>query len=106
MIDINYYSVPQAEKSNLKHRPIGMGIMGFQDALYTQKIPYASEKAVEFADLSMEVISYHAISASAELAAERGRYESYDGSTGKSCTRCCHSARFTFAFLLTTILIN
>ena len=80
VIDINYYSVPQAEKSNLKHRPIGMGIMGFQDALYTQKIPYASEKAVEFADLSMEVISYHAISASAELAAERGRYESYDGS--------------------------
>ena len=80
VIDINYYSVPQAEKSNLKHRPIGMGVMGFQDALYTQKIPYASDEAVEFADLSMEVISYHAISASAELAAERGRYESYDGS--------------------------
>ena len=80
VIDINYYSVPQAENSNLKHRPIGMGVMGFQDALYTQKIPYASEKAVEFADVSMEVISYYAISASAELAAERGRYESYDGS--------------------------
>ncbi len=80
VIDINYYSVPQAENSNLKHRPIGMGVMGFQDALYTQKIPYASEEAVEFADSSMEVISYHAISASAELAAERGRYESYDGS--------------------------
>ena len=80
VIDINYYSVPQAENSNLKHRPIGMGVMGFQDALYTQKIPYASEEAVEFADLSMEVISYHAISASAELATERGRYESYDGS--------------------------
>ena len=80
VIDINYYSVPQAENSNLKHRPIGMGIMGFQDALYKQKLPYASEKAVEFADLSMEVISYYAISASAELAAERGRYESYDGS--------------------------
>ena len=80
VIDINYYSVPQAENSNLKHRPIGMGVMGFQDALYTQKIPYASEEAVEFADLSMEVISYYAISASAELAAERGRYESYDGS--------------------------
>ena len=80
VIDINYYSVPQAEKSNLKHRPIGMGVMGFQDALYSQKIPYASEDAVEFADLSMEVISYHAISASAELATERGRYESYDGS--------------------------
>ena len=80
VIDINYYSVPQAENSNLKHRPIGMGVMGFQDALYTQKIPYASEEAVEFADLSMEVISYYAISASAELAAERGRYESYGGS--------------------------
>ena len=80
VIDINYYSVPQAEKSNLKHRPIGMGVMGFQDALYSQKIPYASEEAVEFADLSMEVISYYAISASAELAAERGRYESYEGS--------------------------
>ena len=80
VIDINYYSVPQAENSNLKHRPIGMGVMGFQDALYTQKIPYASEEAVEFADLSMEVISYYAISASSELAAERGRYESYDGS--------------------------
>ena len=80
VIDINYYSVPQAENSNLKNRPIGMGVMGFQDALYTQKIPYASEEAVEFADLSMEVISYYAISASAELAAERGRYESYDGS--------------------------
>ena len=80
VIDINYYSVPQAENSNLKHRPIGMGVMGFQDALYSQKIPYASEEAVEFADLSMEVISYYAISASAELAAERGRYESYEGS--------------------------
>ena len=80
VIDINYYSVPQAENSNLKHRPIGMGVMGFQDALYTKKIPYASEEAVEFADLSMEVISYYAISASAELAAERGRYESYEGS--------------------------
>ena len=80
VIDINYYSVPQAENSNLKHRPIGMGVMGFQDALYTQKIPYASEEAVEFADLSMEVISYYAINASAELAAERGRYESYEGS--------------------------
>ena len=70
VIDINYYSVPQAENSNLKHRPVGMGVMGFQDALYTQKIPYASEEAVEFADLSMEVISYYAISASAELAAD------------------------------------
>lgn len=80
VIDINYYSVPQAKNSNLKHRPIGMGIMGFQDALYTQRIPYASERAVEFADISMEMISYHAIQASTELAEERGRYESYGGS--------------------------
>ena len=80
VIDINYYSVPQAENSNLKHRPVGMGVMGFQDALYKQKISYASDKAVDFADLSMEVISYHAINASSELAEERGRYESYSGS--------------------------
>ncbi len=80
VIDINYYSVPQAKNSNLKHRPIGMGIMGFQDALYTQRIPYSSDQAVEFADVSMEVISYHAIKASSDLAEERGRYESYDGS--------------------------
>jgi ribonucleoside-diphosphate reductase alpha chain len=80
VIDINYYSVPQAENSNLKHRPIGMGIMGFQDALYTQRIPYASKQAVEFADVSMEMISYHAIQASTELAKERGRYQSYEGS--------------------------
>ncbi|MDG2118555.1 MAG: ribonucleoside-diphosphate reductase subunit alpha [Gammaproteobacteria bacterium] len=80
VIDINYYSVPQAENSNLKHRPIGMGVMGFQDALYKQRISYASEQAVEFADTSMEVISYFAISASTELAQERGRYESYKDS--------------------------
>jgi ribonucleoside-diphosphate reductase alpha chain len=80
VIDINYYSVPQAEKSNLKHRPVGMGIMGFQDALYAQRIPYSSDRAVEFADVSMEMISYYAINASTELAEERGRYQSYDGS--------------------------
>ncbi len=80
VIDINYYSVPQAKTSNLKHRPVGMGIMGFQDALYKQRIPYASDRAVEFADLSMEIVSYHAINASMDLAQERGRYESYDGS--------------------------
>ena len=80
VIDINYYSVPQAKTSNLKHRPIGMGIMGFQDALYAMRIPYASDQAVEFADLSMEMISYHAIQASTVLAEERGRYESYEGS--------------------------
>lgn len=80
VIDINYYSVPQAKKSNLKHRPIGMGIMGFQDALYEQRIPYASQQAVEFADTSMELISYYAIYASTSLAEERGRYETYEGS--------------------------
>ncbi|MFZ5755407.1 MAG: ribonucleoside-diphosphate reductase subunit alpha [Pseudomonadota bacterium] len=80
VIDINYYAVPQARKSNLKHRPVGLGIMGFQDALHIQRIPYASDKAVEFADRSMEAISYFAIQASTELAEERGAYESYEGS--------------------------
>lgn len=80
VIDINYYSVPQARNSNLKHRPIGMGIMGFQDALYLQRIPYASDEAVVFADTSMEYISYYAIEASMELAKERGKYESFEGS--------------------------
>lgn len=80
VIDINYYSVPQAKHSNLKHRPIGLGIMGFQDALYQQRIPYASAAAVDFADRCMEVVSYHAIAASSDLAVERGCYESYLGS--------------------------
>jgi ribonucleoside-diphosphate reductase alpha chain len=80
VIDINYYSIPQAKNSNLKHRPIGMGIMGFQDALYRQRIPYGSEQAVTFADTSMEIISYNAITASCDLAIERGKYESYEGS--------------------------
>lgn len=80
VIDINYYSVPQAKNSNFKHRPVGMGIMGFQDALYIQRTPYASAEAVEFADRCMEVISYHAINASSDLAAERGSYETYEGS--------------------------
>ncbi|QFU03037.1 Ribonucleoside-diphosphate reductase 1 subunit alpha [Halomonas sp. THAF5a] len=80
VIDINYYAVPQAKNSNLKHRPVGLGIMGFQDALYAHGIAYASEDAVEFADRSMELVSYHAIEASSDLAAERGRYESYEGS--------------------------
>ncbi|ALO46027.1 ribonucleoside-diphosphate reductase subunit alpha [Pseudohongiella spirulinae] len=80
VIDINYYSVPQAENSNLKHRPVGMGVMGFQDALYAQRIAYGSEQAVEFADRSMEVISYYAIQASTDLAEERGPYQSYKGS--------------------------
>ena len=80
VIDINYYAVPQAENSNFKHRPIGMGIMGFQDALYIKKIPYASEAAVDFADESMELVSYMAINASSDLAKERGSYSSYKGS--------------------------
>ena len=80
VIDINYYSVDTAKNSNLKHRPVGMGLMGFQDALYLQDIPYCSEEAIEFADRSMEVISYYAIHASSELAKERGAYPSYDGS--------------------------
>lgn len=80
VIDINYYSVPQARNSNLKHRPIGLGLMGFQDALYELKIDYASPEAVEFADSSMELISYYAIEASCDLAKERGSYSSYEGS--------------------------
>ena len=80
VIDINYYSVPAARTSNMRHRPVGMGIMGFQDALYKQHIAYSSSEAVEFADESMELISYHAIEASSELAAERGSYGTFDGS--------------------------
>jgi ribonucleoside-diphosphate reductase alpha chain len=80
VIDINYYSVETSENSNMKHRPIGLGLMGFQDALYKTDISYASEQAVEFADKSMEAISYFAISASTDLAAERGAYSSYEGS--------------------------
>lgn len=80
VIDINYYSVPQAEQSNMRHRPIGMGIMGFQDALYELDVAYGSEGAVAFADRSMEAVSYYAIEASSELAAERGTYSSYQGS--------------------------
>jgi ribonucleoside-diphosphate reductase alpha chain len=80
VIEYNYYSVPQARNSNLRHRPVGMGIMGFQDALYKLRLPYASMEAVDFADRSMEAVSYYAIQASTELAEERGRYSSYEGS--------------------------
>ncbi len=80
VIDINYYSVPQARKSNLQHRPVGLGIMGFQDALYKLRLPYASDEAVKFADTSMEAVSYYSILASTELADERGTYASYKGS--------------------------
>jgi ribonucleoside-diphosphate reductase alpha chain len=80
VIDINYYAVPQARKSNLRHRPVGLGIMGFQDALYIQHLPYGSDAAVKFADTSMEAISYYAIDASVDLAVERGSYSTYEGS--------------------------
>jgi len=80
VIDINYYAVKKARDSNLRHRPVGLGIMGFQDALYQLRVPYASNEAVEFADRSMEAVCYHAYWASTELAAERGRYATYRGS--------------------------
>ena len=80
VIDINYYAVPQAKNSNLKHRPVGMGIMGFQDALYEMGIAYGSDEAVDFADESMEVISYYAIQTSSDLALERGAYSTFKGS--------------------------
>ncbi len=80
VIDINYYTIPEARRSNLRHRPVGLGLMGFQDALHALRMPYASDAAIDFADRSMEAISYHAIAASVDLAAERGRYPSFDGS--------------------------
>jgi ribonucleoside-diphosphate reductase alpha chain len=80
VIDINYYAVKKARDSNLRHRPVGMGIMAFQDSLYEMRVPYASQEAVEFADRSMEAVCYYAYWASSELAKERGQYASYKGS--------------------------
>ncbi len=80
VIDVNFYTTPESERANQRHRPVGLGLMGFADALFTLRIPYASDASVEFADRSMEQISYHAIEASSDLAAERGRYSTYDGS--------------------------
>ncbi len=80
VIDVNMYTIPQAKRANMRHRPVGLGLMGFADALVAQGISYASQAAVEFADTSMEQLSYFAIEASSDLAAERGRYESFDGS--------------------------
>jgi ribonucleoside-diphosphate reductase alpha chain len=80
VIDINYYAVKKARDSNMRHRPVGLGVMGFQDALYELRIPYASQEAVDFADKSMEAVCYHAYWASTELARERGKYSSYKGS--------------------------
>ncbi|WP_298290237.1 ribonucleoside-diphosphate reductase subunit alpha [Thiomonas sp.] len=80
VIDINYYAVAKARNANLRHRPVGLGIMGFQDCLYQLRLPYGSPQAVEFADRSMEAVCYEAYWASSELARERGRYSSYAGS--------------------------
>jgi ribonucleoside-diphosphate reductase alpha chain len=80
VIDINYYAVKKAKNSNERHRPVGLGIMGFQDCLHMMRVPYASQTAVEFADRSMEAVCYHAYSASSALAEERGRYQSFEGS--------------------------
>ncbi|MEZ5645788.1 MAG: ribonucleoside-diphosphate reductase subunit alpha [Burkholderiaceae bacterium] len=80
VIDINYYAVKKARDSNLRHRPVGLGIMGFQDALYELRVPYASTEAVTFADRSMEAVCYYAYWASTELSRERGRYSSFKGS--------------------------
>jgi len=80
VIDINYYAVDKARNSNLRHRPVGLGIMGFQDCLQRMRLPYASQEAVDFADRSMEMVSYAAYWASTELAEERGRYKSFQGS--------------------------
>jgi len=80
VIDINYYPIPEAANSNKKHRPIGLGIMGFQDALWKMGLSYASDEAMEFADRSMELISWHAIMSSSQLAGERGAYPSFSGS--------------------------
>ncbi|MBI4660081.1 MAG: ribonucleoside-diphosphate reductase subunit alpha [Verrucomicrobia bacterium] len=80
VIDINFYPTPEARNSNLKHRPVGLGLMGFQDALYKLRQPYASKAAVAFADSSMELISFHALLASSDLAKERGPYSTFPGS--------------------------
>src|SRR5690606_34019134 len=80
VIDINYYAVGKARNANLRHRPVGMRIMGFQDCLHLMRVPFASEQAVAFADRSMEAVCYQAYWASTELAEERGRYPSFRGS--------------------------
>jgi ribonucleoside-diphosphate reductase alpha chain len=80
VIDLNFYPTIEARTSNMRHRPVGLGIMGFQDALYMQNIPFASEECVDFSDSSMEMISYYAILASSELARERGSYPTFKGS--------------------------
>ena len=80
VVDINFYTIPEARRSNLRHRPVGLGMMGFSDALFVQRIAPGSDAAVEFADVSAEALSFHAIAASSDLAAERGSYATFDGS--------------------------
>lgn len=80
VIDLNYYPIPETRKSNMRHRPVGLGLMGFQDALYKQNINFETDECLRFADESMEAISYYAILASTELAKERGAYETFEGS--------------------------
>jgi ribonucleoside-diphosphate reductase alpha chain len=80
VIDINYYAVDKARNSNQRHRPVGLGVMGFQDCLHIMRVPFASDAAVEFSDRSMEAICYYAYSASSRLSAERGHYQSFKGS--------------------------
>ena len=80
VIDVNFYTTPESARANQRHRPVGLGLMGFADALFALRIPYGSDAAVTFADSSMEQLSYHAIEASSDLAAERGHYRTYDGS--------------------------
>jgi ribonucleoside-diphosphate reductase alpha chain len=80
VVDVNYYPTPEAERSNLRHRPIGLGLMGFQDALYQLDLAFESEEALDFCDAMMEHVSFHAILASSELARERGPYETFPGS--------------------------
>ncbi|QSR88975.1 ribonucleoside-diphosphate reductase subunit alpha [Methylacidiphilum caldifontis] len=80
VIDINFYPIPEARNSNLRHRPVGLGIMGFQDLLYIKRVPYGSEKAIELADRLMETVAYYAILSSCELAKERGAYSTFKGS--------------------------
>ena len=80
VVDINFYAVDKARNSNLKHRPVGLGMMGFQDCLQLMKVPYGSEKAVDFSDRVTEALCYYAYWASTELSEERGRYSTFDGS--------------------------
>jgi len=80
VIDINYYAVDKARNANMRHRPVGLGVMGFQDCLHMMRVPFSSQEAVAFADTSMEAVCYYAYLASSELAEERGAYASYKGS--------------------------